>query len=181
MEVKKCCSSLHLGDRVVSLQEFGVNSRSKDGYSSVCKICTNRAFANRRASNPDRYKANSKRYYEGHKQSYADRKARSLLTHRGTIIRMLAQARNRAQKTGMVFDLEEGDITIPSTCPVLGIPLLLGARKSEVEQSPSLDRIDPSLGYQKDNVVVVSWRANRLKSDATKDELKRLYEYYTKT
>lgn len=34
------------------------------------------------------------------------------------------------------------------------------------------------LGYTPDNVVVVSWRANRLKSDATAGELATIAAFY---
>jgi hypothetical protein len=37
-----------------------------------------------------------------------------------------------------------------------------------------VDRIVPELGYVKGNVIVVSCRANRIKSDATPDELERI-------
>jgi hypothetical protein len=37
--------------------------------------------------------------------------------------------------------------------------------------TPSIDRIDPKKRYVKDNIIVVSMRANRIKSDATVDEI----------
>lgn len=43
--------------------------------------------------------------------------------------------------------------------------------------SPSLDRRDPSLGYVKGNVGVISDRANLLKSNMTLEELKKLVSY----
>ena len=43
--------------------------------------------------------------------------------------------------------------------------------------SPSLDRIDPNRGYTKDNIIVMSYRANRIKNDATKEEIKKLAEW----
>jgi hypothetical protein len=42
--------------------------------------------------------------------------------------------------------------------------------------SPSLDRIDPSKGYVKGNVRVISARANLLKNDATVGELTLVLE-----
>lgn len=44
--------------------------------------------------------------------------------------------------------------------------------------SPSLDRIVPERGYVRGNVVIVSFRANRAKSDLTIAELKQLVEFY---
>lgn len=52
----------------------------------------------------------------------------------------------------------------------LNIPLQFQNGKVE-DNSPSLDKIIPELGYVKNNVWVVSIRANRLKSDSSYDEL----------
>ena len=57
-------------------------------------------------------------------------------------------------------------------CPVLGIPLSWGGRRTNGD-SPSLDRIEPSKGYVKGNVMWMSQRANAMKSNATPEELKK--------
>lgn len=86
---------------------------------------------------------------------------------------VLYQARLRAKRKGIPFDITEGDIEVPEVCPVLGMRLemAVGAVK---DNSPSLDRIDPVLGYVRGNVVVLSHRANRIKSDGTADEHERV-------
>ena len=86
---------------------------------------------------------------------------------------MFYDARKRAQKLGLQFDLEPEDITIPSHCPVLGIEMCGADRDS----TPSLDRIIPALGYTKQNVCVISFRTNRIKSDASASELTRVLAY----
>ena len=43
-----------------------------------------------------------------------------------------------------------------------------------IENSPSLDRIDPTKGYVKGNVWIISHKANVFKSYATHEELKIL-------
>lgn len=78
-----------------------------------------------------------------------------------------------AKKRGLTFDIEVSDIVIPDACPLLGIPLSHGVGHSHAA-SPSLDRIDPSKGYVKGNVWVISSRANAIKNDATPDELERI-------
>lgn len=55
-------------------------------------------------------------------------------------------------------------------------PLALGSGLSDM--SPSLDRLIPSKGYVKGNVVVVSWRANRLKNNASLADLRALVDFY---
>lgn len=62
-----------------------------------------------------------------------------------------------------------GDINWPSHCPILGLELDYFADVRQ-ENSPSIDRIDSTKGYIPGNVVVCSWRANRLKNDGTAQE-----------
>lgn len=45
------------------------------------------------------------------------------------------------------------------------------------ENSPSIDRLDNTKGYVKGNINIISWRANRIKSDATLDELEKIYRW----
>jgi hypothetical protein len=60
---------------------------------------------------------------------------------------------------------------------VLGIPIVVGAGRNAHPNCPSVDRLDNSLGYTKDNIFIISNRANLLKKDATVDELKALVRY----
>lgn len=89
---------------------------------------------------------------------------------------MLARAKKRAKYFHLPFNLEIENICIPEYCPVLGIKLVIGTT-GDRDNSPSLDKVIPELGYIKGNVRVISWRANRLKSDATADELDKLSIY----
>ena len=68
---------------------------------------------------------------------------------------------------------------IPLHCPVLGLPLYRNSGgAAQGPNSPSLDRIDPDLGYVRGNVKVISARANSIKSNATPEELLRVAAYY---
>lgn len=87
---------------------------------------------------------------------------------------MWMNAKRRATKMGWEFNLRLEDIVIPAHCPLLGIPLEKSDRTYWHPASPSLDRIDPNRGYTKDNVQIVSWRANKIKSDATLEELESI-------
>lgn len=73
------------------------------------------------------------------------------------------RARRRALRHGIDFDLPKSAIVIPDRCPVLGIHLAVSGQRSAT--SPSLDRIEPTLGYVVGNVRVISDRANRIKGD----------------
>jgi len=90
---------------------------------------------------------------------------------------MFRDARMRARKCGLPFDIPHWkDLAIPGICPVLGIPIQRG-NGARCDSSPTLDRIVPELGYVLSNVRVISWRANRLKNDATAAELRLIADY----
>jgi hypothetical protein len=91
--------------------------------------------------------------------------------------KLLKDARHRASKQGVPFDLTVDDIVIPDTCPVLGIPLFKSAGRA-TDNSPSLDKIIPAAGYVRGNIVVVSLKANRMKSDGTLEDLRALVDFY---
>ena len=86
--------------------------------------------------------------------------------------------RNNAIRLNKEFSILFGEIHWPTYCPVLGVELdyfTSGAK----ENSASLDRIDPSKGYIKGNVVVMSWRANRVKNNGNAEEHLKIYQYLT--
>ena len=96
--------------------------------------------------------------------------------------KMVYAARNRARMGDLECTITVDDIVIPKTCPVLGISLFarIGAGRSnrdQVENSPSLDRIDNSKGYTPDNIAVISMRANMIKNNAALAELKAIVAY----
>lgn len=91
---------------------------------------------------------------------------------------MLKLAQKRANAKGLPFAITEENICIPSICPVLGIPLAITpykagrGRQGPTDSSPTLDRLYDALGYVPGNVRVISNRANRIKNNATIDELR---------
>lgn len=85
---------------------------------------------------------------------------------------LFGQARYRAKRKGIAFNLEVSDIVIPKLCPVLKIPLSSGGNNGGPRgTSPSLDRIDNTQGYIKGNVQVISHKANTMKHCANNKEL----------
>ena len=81
-----------------------------------------------------------------------------------------ARAKRRAKQERLPFDLDPTDIVIPEKCPLLGCPLEIGEGASQ-DSSPSLDKIDPAKGYVRDNVWVISHLANRIKTNASIEQL----------
>ena len=80
----------------------------------------------------------------------------------------------------MPCTIRASDITIPATCPVLGIPIHvapLQGKRAPSAGSPSLDRLIPEDGYVPGNIRVISHRANMLKNNATIAELEAVVAY----
>lgn len=94
--------------------------------------------------------------------------------------KLLSQLRSSAKRRGIIFDIDICDLnelSFPLVCPILGIEL--GFFSKVCDNSYSIDRIDNSLGYIRGNLVVISFRANRLKNDSNLVEMNRLIEFYT--
>lgn len=90
---------------------------------------------------------------------------------------MLSRAKSRSKNKNLDFDLVLEDVNIPELCPILGIKLEM-AKGIASDNSPSIDRLDSSKGYTKDNIIVCSYRANRIKSDSTIEDIEKLYIWY---
>lgn len=90
-------------------------------------------------------------------------------------------AKGRARKQGVPFSLTKDDIALlfpkDGLCPILGVQMAHGPM-DERDTSPSLDRIEPKKGYTKDNCIIISYRANRIKNDSTIEELEMILNYY---
>ena len=89
---------------------------------------------------------------------------------------LLAECKRRAKRVGLPFSLTLEDIKVPRMCPVLGLHLTFAGGDSAT--SPSIDRIDSALGYTPINIVIISWRANKLKGDASPHDLWELAKFY---
>ena len=90
----------------------------------------------------------------------------------------LATKKSNNSRRGGPFNLTWADLEWPTHCPILGLELdYYSSAGRRVENSVSFDRIDPSKGYVKGNVVVMSWRANRIKNDGSASEHRRIADW----
>lgn len=145
--IKQCSKCKKLKD----INEFKKRpERGSSAYSTICKECIN--YRNRqRFLNPE---LRIRRLYSGIKY--------------------------RCKKKNIPFNLEISDIIIPEFCPVLGTKLkFCTTAKSGMidDSSPSIDRLIPDLGYVKNNIRVISWRANQLRCDGTSEEHLAIAKY----
>jgi hypothetical protein len=98
------------------------------------------------------------------------------------IYQMFHSAKKRAKKSGVEFNLELDDLPQPATCPVFGIELDWSIREESGNRkprpnAPSIDRLDPSKGYTKENSVVLSYLANVMKNDGSAREHEQVAEW----
>lgn len=89
--------------------------------------------------------------------------------------RLVYSARQRARKLSIECSVSFTDFEIADVCPLRRVPFEVGSGQHS-DNSPTLDRKDPRLGYIKGNVWVISHKANRLKGNFTPDELKTFCE-----
>lgn len=141
-------------------------------YRTVCHKCRREVEYPKRKDDACRI---ARQYYKDHKEEVKARvkanRAKNLPAE------MLKTAKYRAEKHGWDFNIDAEDIVIPNVCPVLNIPLVIG-EGHPTPNSPSLDRIDPTKGYIKGNVMVISHKANTIKSNATPEELRKVADFY---
>lgn len=159
-----------------------------EGTRKVCKECRKVYYQSHRLKhkaernaysrqyrqeNPDVVKDNWQSYYERNKERLKARQKEKYRTN--TVRHLLYAAKQRSEKFGFPFDINESDLVIPEKCPILGIPLEIGGRFKA--NSPSIDKIVPEKGYVKGNVAIMSFRANQIKGTATLTELKSLVNF----
>ena len=149
--------------------EFSNNKRMthRRGRHSQCKACQHERhkawYAANHIESAERLRNNTIRWQQSNPLAY-----------------LLSTAKYRSKKSGLEFNLTVQDLEpAPIKCPILGYDLeYLPIGKGRLHHSASLDRIDNTKGYVKGNVIIISDRANRLKKDATAEELKKLSDFY---
>lgn len=133
------------------LTEFNKKADCKGGFDTQCKVCKrefNAAWSNQK---PD-----------------------------ASYLHYIASKRAKKRGTEFTISIEDVEAVDSDVCPYLGIDIKRypntagGGRVGGASQRPdakSLDRIDSAKGYVPGNIIVCSWRANKLLSDATAAEM----------
>lgn len=91
---------------------------------------------------------------------------------------ILSRCKASAKKLGLEFNLILDDIIIPELCPVFGLKLEhhIGKGKRH-DNTISIDRVDNLKGYIKGNIAIISWKANKLKNNASIADLENIIIY----
>ena len=84
---------------------------------------------------------------------------------------LFSSARMRARKMNIEFSITEQDIKElldkTTVCPLRQVTFQRGKNQKPHDNSPSLDRIDSTKGYTKDNIQIISYKANTSKNTTT--------------
>jgi hypothetical protein len=92
----------------------------------------------------------------------------------------LRHIRRRCKTKNLAYNLDENYLNSIQTkvCPVFNTVLnySISTRMSD-PNGAELDRMIPSLGYIKGNVKFISLRANRIKYDASVEEIEQILKY----
>lgn len=117
------------------------------------------------------------------KENREEIRARAKLSYKTKpAVHVLSNIKSRAKRLGVPFNITADDLyeATPEFCPVLGMKLERSMRVGGglTDATPTVDRLVPILGYVKNNIVVVSHKANRIKNDATIHELEKVTNFY---
>jgi hypothetical protein len=122
------------------------------------------------------------KYKAYHNQYYQKRKSEISKERRSNIPqRWIDRTKRRAKERGLEWNLSKSFLRtlIVPICPILGIELCY-TNLVLADNSPTIDRIDNTLGYIEGNIQVLSCLANRMKSNATPEQLLKFAEYVVK-
>lgn len=119
-------------------------------------------------------------YLDYHKQYYQKNRERILARKKADPWSgRMRNAKDRATAKNLDYDLDREylDTIYTTHCPVLGLELSYTENTVLADNSATIDRINPELGYVKGNVQILSHKANRMKSNATTEELLKFADW----
>jgi len=134
-------------------------------------------------------KENRAKWLETHRATrsrpeYKEReKKRAIEARRNNPLKYVAQGlQQRARKLGLECNVNTQYLKSIWTdqCPILNVPLFAGVKRGTIPELnlASVDRLDNTKGYIKGNVHFISYRVNNIKSDASFEEIERLYNWW---
>jgi hypothetical protein len=84
---------------------------------------------------------------------------------------MISNTKSSAKKRNIYFNLTEEDLVIPEYCKYLEIKLTINAGEGLIDSAATIDRIDNNKGYTKDNIQIISHKANIIKNNLSINDL----------
>jgi hypothetical protein len=161
------------------LDLFYKDRKSKDGFRNNCKTCQDISRSIWSEKNKERSEQTSK-IYRKRKDVKERRNSYQKEWRKNNLYwELWYKAKKRSIDKSLPFDIEPKDIKIPSHCPILGIELFI-TENNIGDNSATIDKIFPEMGYIKGNIIVISAKANRIKNNSTIEELEKVYNWYKK-
>jgi hypothetical protein len=156
----------------LEVEHFSKDKHRSTGRRSACKTCSANEF---------RAYRNSPAYGERLQRQLVQRrkeKVETPIARWATVA--IGNARRRAKAAGFVCSITKTWLVAhaPAHCALLEVPLDYQATTSTAT-SASVDRRDSTLGYTPDNCRIISFKANRIKSNASVFEIALLAKNLT--
>tara|TARA_Y100000004_G_scaffold93073_1_gene104283 strand:+ start:994 stop:1566 length:573 start_codon:yes stop_codon:yes gene_type:complete len=169
VEQTKAC--IHCGQSFpLDNKNFRKDKKSSDGFNSVCKICCKKRDAMYRNDKKTEINKPLNSTY-----SKLDNKSDATEVYLANIL--LKNAGSRARREKMAFNIELNDLLpLPAFCQYTGVPLLYNRENDP--NSASIDRIDNSKGYEKDNIKIVTQQINKMKHSISIEVMEQRYKLY---
>ena len=149
--------------------DYTKNRSSKDGLQYRCRPCDLIYQTKRRAENYTESLEYSRNYQRNRRQNY-DYRLQMLINS------SKQRAKNKNREHSITVEDIKAIYPTDGCCPIFGMKLEFNQAGFR-ENSPSIDRIDSTKGYTRDNIQIISWKANRIKGYATVEELEMLVAY----
>jgi hypothetical protein len=174
---------------VKPLEEFVKNKTCKNGRAGICKQCSNAYSSKWKRENSERISKRRRERYaatEGLEVKKRERRRMEEYPLRVRCQMLRGGMKERAKKKNLEFD--DGFFTVgylmnrisrSSFCECCGKSLDYGFKfdKQKHDNSPSMDRVDSSGGYTKENVAVLCWLCNKRKQDSDENYLRMLADF----
>ncbi len=146
METKKCSKC----EKIKDINEFSLRNDSTDGFKGCCKDCERKRLREYNKNNPKKASEKGKRFNR-------------------TLKGKIKSWKRSGSKRGFEWDLDYDFLnSIPLVCAYTDEILTMETNNLN---TISLDRIDNTKNYEKDNVVLCCEIVNSMKRDLTKEEL----------
>ncbi len=138
---------------------YSYGGKREKRLRSVCKACHAAQGSARVKLNPEKYNERAKNRYKNsiQQRSYG----------------LWYRAKQRAKKLGLEFSISREIVDSwlkTGKCSVTGVPFDLSTDRDN-PWSPSLDRINPKIGYTEFNSRLVTWIYNRAKGSGTDEDV----------
>jgi len=187
--MKKCNKC----DKNKPLKEFVKNKQCKNGLAGTCKQCQNSYSKKWKQERSKELSEKRRKIYaetQGVEVKRREEKRKQLypLRVRCQLLRSGMRERCNNKRRNKKCDFDSNFFTVKYLmdrllknpyCECCGKRLDIEFKKDKKfnDNSPSMDRVNSSKGYTKDNVAILCWRCNKHKQDSTSKELRMIADF----